>query len=86
MLTYCHELPGEANRTSKRKRGDMRNMEYMEAIKEQTKNGKVKILYYLHQQVTWAPIPMNNLFSEGRITPTTTKTSYIKLSNHLIPA
>ena len=35
----CHELPGEANRTSKRKRGDMRNKEYMEAIKEQTQNG-----------------------------------------------
>ena len=34
----CHELPGEANRTSKRKRGDMRNKEYMEAIKEQTQN------------------------------------------------
>ena len=36
---HCHELPGEANRTSKRKRGDMRNKEYMEAIKEQTQNG-----------------------------------------------
>ena len=36
----CHELPGEANRTSKRKRGDMRNREYIEAIKEQTQNGK----------------------------------------------
>ena len=36
----CHELPGEANRTSKRKRGDMRNKDYMEAIKEQTQNGK----------------------------------------------
>ena len=35
----CHELPGEANRTSKRKRGDMRNKEHMEAIKEQTQNG-----------------------------------------------
>ena len=32
-LTICHELPGEANRTSKR--GDMRNREYMEAINEQ---------------------------------------------------
>ena len=36
---YCHELPGEAIRTSKIKRGDMRNKEYMEAIKEQTQNG-----------------------------------------------
>ena len=39
MDFFCHELPGEANRTSKRKRGDMRNREYMEAIKEQTQNG-----------------------------------------------
>ena len=39
-LLAAHELPGEANRTSKRKRGDMRNKEYMEAIKEQTQNGK----------------------------------------------
>ena len=38
-LDVCHELPGEANRTSERKRGDMRNKEYMEAIKEQTQNG-----------------------------------------------
>ena len=38
MMRHCHELPGEANRTSKRKRGDMRNKEYMEAIKEQTQN------------------------------------------------
>ena len=36
----CHELPGEANRTSKSKRGDMRNREYIEAIKVQTQNGK----------------------------------------------
>ena len=36
----CHELPGEANRTSKRKRGDMINKEYMEEIKEQTQNGQ----------------------------------------------
>ena len=41
----CHELPGEANRTSNRKRGDMRNREYMEAIKEQTQNGKYR--YYI---------------------------------------
>ena len=36
----CHELSGETNRTSKRNRGDTRNKEYMEAIKEQTQNGK----------------------------------------------
>ena len=39
ICAQCHELPGEANRTSKRKRGDMGNKEYMEAIKEQTQNG-----------------------------------------------
>ena len=39
IINDCHDLPGEANRTSKRKRGDMRNKEYMEAIKEQTQNG-----------------------------------------------
>ena len=33
------QLLKKANRTSKRKRGDMRNKEYMEAIKEQTQKG-----------------------------------------------
>ena len=36
-LAQCHELPGEANRTSKRKRGDMRSKE---AIKETSQNGE----------------------------------------------
>ena len=36
----CHELSGETIRTSKRQRGDTRNKEYMEAIKEQTQNRK----------------------------------------------
>ena len=40
ILKMCHELPGETIRTNKRKRGDTRNKEYMEAIKEQTQNRK----------------------------------------------
>ena len=90
----CHELSGDANRTSIRKIGDMRNMEYMESkrkigdMRNQRTNSKrkVKILYYLHQTVTWAPRQMNNLFSEDLITPTATKNEIHKLSNNIIQA
>ena len=36
----CHILSGETIRTNKKKRGDTRNKEYMEMIKEQTQNRK----------------------------------------------
>ena len=37
---HCHELSVETIRPSKRKKGDTRNKEYMEAIKEQTQSRK----------------------------------------------